>query len=540
MGEIPLKKLEKFLWVIFALLGLVVITGLVLLLVNRDSTEENQGESAEVSEDDYVWEAGLSDSTIWLPRNCNLYESIPDITFQDAGGNTLHYSDFLGKPTVLIFWASWCEDCKEQMPRMSEYMKLAEGYGEIQFLFLNRLDGVKETKESAEAYYGGLGLSVPCYYDVNEDAYETLGIRNIPTMLFLDEAGRIITWSPKQIVKDTVFQSYLQNLCEGNSKALADFVIEQLMDENGGIHTEYVPDNESATKDSAVLSESQGLMLEYAVMTENQELFDRTMSYINQVMLQDGLVSWCVDDGEVSAVNALIDDMRIYGALLQADVLWGGYGEILKDMEIALEEKAISKKGYTDFYDLKSGQSADVLTLCYIDLETMDALAEEGKTFEKAGENAGEILINGQISEEFPLYYCRYNYDAKEYFTDDLNMAEALVTLLHLAEAECLPENTHRWLKQQMAQGGIAARYDVQGQVVEGYQYESTAIYALLAMIASELGDEELQGQALRKMEKMRIRDTELSYNGAFGLEDGSGITSFDQLLPLLVYASFE
>ena len=209
-------------------------------------------------------------------------------------------------------------------------------------------------------------------------------------------------------------------------------------------------------------------------------------------------------------------------------------------MQSALKEKVVTKNGYVDFYDLKNRQAADILTLCYIDLETMEALSASDRAFKKAESQAKELLLEGQISEEFPLYFCRYDYKEKAYSQDDLNMAEALVTLLHLAEADCLPENTHQWLKKEMAQGGIMARYNIEGEIVDGYQYESTAIYALLTLIGEELGDEELQDQALRKMEKMRVLNTSLPYHGAFGLEDGSGITSFDQLLPLLVYATLE
>ena len=75
---------------------------------------------------------------------------------------------------------------------------------------------------------------------------------------------------------------------------------------------------------------------------------------------------------------------------------------------------------------------------------------------------------------------------------------------------------------------------------MEGYQYESTAVYALTAMIGDTLGDAGLRGWALKKMEKSRIQDCSRVYNGAFGNEDGSGIVSFDQLMPLSAYAALE
>ncbi len=548
MSEHSLKKIEKFLWGIFALLGLILVIGLILLFQNgkssveRENKEEKEVQPTDAEPQEPEWKEGLSDSTSWLPQGCELYEILPDITFQNGEGNKMSLQDFLGTPIVLVFWASWCDDCKEQMPHMREYMELAEEYGEIQFLFLNRLDGSRETRESADAYFQELGLPVSCYYDENENVYQSLGIRNIPTTLFVDDAGRVISWCPRQITEKEVFRAYLKNLCQGNRKAVADFVLQELMDEAGGIHSEYVPGDENATRSSSVLSESQGALLEYAVLVKDRDVFERGFSYIQRYMREDGqgLPAWCVSNGEASDVNALIDDLRVYGALQQAQKLWGGYEEELQSLRDALKKQGISRGNYVDFYDTKSRQPAGTLTLCYVDLMTMDALGEEEKELRAAAESARDILLQGQISEEFPLYHCRYDYKKQTYTGEELNMAEAMVTLLHLAEAGCLPENTIAWLKQEMAQGGIMARYNVEGQVVDGYRYESTATYALLALTAQVQGEEELREQALRKMEKMRIIDCSKAYNGAFGMADGTGITSFDQLMPLLTYTVIE
>lgn len=538
-----LKVLEKILWIAFCVLGLIVIIGLIFMLTKSNAEWKNvpvPDYSETDSETEEEWGEGLSDSTIWLPQNCNIYEEISNISFADIDGNLYCYEDFLGKPAVLVFWASWCDDCKEQMPQMVEYMNLTEDYGEVQFIFINRLDGSKETKDSALEYFSGLGLNASVYFDENEEAYDALGIKNIPTTLFVDAEGVLVSWSAKQIVTTEEFEAHIGHLFDGNSKVTADFIVNNMMDEKGGIHTLYTPKDYDATMASSVLSESQGAIMEYGVLSDNKELFDKAFSYVKSNMLIDGLVSWCVENGEVSNVNALVDDLRIYKALLKADEKWGGYEDDLKTLRTALAKNMINKNNYVDFYDTKGNQQASILTLCYIDLIALEALETEDKAFKKANDNVEDILMNGQISKEFPMYYCRYDYNEDAYVKDELNMAEALVTLLHLAEADSLPDEAHQWLVKQMNKGGIMARYDVKGNVVDGYKYESTAIYALVVMIADELGDNELRGLALRKMEKMRINDTTLEYNGAFGMENGSGITSFDQLIPLLAYALIE
>ena len=531
-----LKRMEKILWAAFAVCGAAAAVG-IFLLVNTSQTEnETLTEEEHIEEEvSYDWEMGLSDSNYWLPSEYSPCAEIPEIIFTDGEGKEHSIREWRGGVTVLVFWASWCDDCKEQMSCIGEYMESAKEAGNVSFLFVNKTDGEKETKESAKAYFGQLGLECETYYGVPEESFDTLGIRNIPTVLFLDKEGRMAACSPRQLMNKGEFEALLKNAVTGSGKVTAEFVKNYMTDEEGGVHSTYVQ-GEGAAQQPEVLSESQGLMLLYAAEAGEQELFDRTLAYIRNYMWNGGLAAWRVEHGTASGVNALLDDLRIYRGLRQAEEVWGGYQEDIKYCEESLERYGIKKSGYVDFYDKAEGEYASRFTLCYADLEAMQLLAEKGGKFEKAYKKAESVLEGGRISEEFPLYYSWYNYSRRRYEKDDLNTAEAMVTLLHLARQDKLPDNSIQWLKGKISTDGIKARYSIDGQVVDGYDYESSAVYALVAMIAREAGDDILEGQALRKMEKMRIADISLEYNGAFGMADGSGITSFDQLMPVLAY----
>ena len=277
-------------------------------------------------------------------------------------------------------------------------------------------------------------------------------------------------------------------------------------------------------------------MLEYAVLRNDRELFEKVFHYINSVMRSDGLTAWKVTGADPSHVNSIIDDFRIVSSLMQADSLWGGYDEAIHSYTDSLCKYGVRNEQYVDFYDGEFKQFAKRFTLCYGDLRTMSDLAIMDVRLAKPYENAKKLVIEGKISNKFPLYYSWYNYKTNAYEPDDLNTAEAMITILHLAEAGLLPTDTLDWLKEQMNREGIKARYTVEGDVVDGYNYDSTAVYALVAMIAHTTGDRELQGLALRKMEKMRIVNKSYPYYGAFGMEDGSGIASFDQVMAMLAY----
>ena len=108
-----------------------------------------------------------------------------------------------------------------------------------------------------------------------------------------------------------------------------------------------------------------------------------------------------------------------------------------------------------DSYDFEYNQKAERLSLCYADFKVLEELSESDRRFNKVYKNSFDIVKNGYISDEFPLYYSWYNYKTKKYEKDDLNTAEAMVTLLHLAEKGELKQNTISWLKDTIKKDGI-------------------------------------------------------------------------------------
>ena len=58
----------------------------------------------------------------------------PDFTVLDSEGNEVQLSDYVGKPIVLNFWATWCYYCKEEMP---DFDKAYEAYPEVQLSLIH-------------------------------------------------------------------------------------------------------------------------------------------------------------------------------------------------------------------------------------------------------------------------------------------------------------------------------------------------------------------------------------------------------------------
>lgn len=126
----------------------------------------------------------------------------PDITVYDAEGNEVKLSDYLGKPIVLNFWASWCGPCKMEMPEFHQkYLELGD---QVQFLMINLTDGSRETVEDASAFIAQQQYTFPVFYDTHFSADAAYGVYSIPTTFFIDADGYAIAQATGAINAETL------------------------------------------------------------------------------------------------------------------------------------------------------------------------------------------------------------------------------------------------------------------------------------------------------------------------------------------------
>lgn len=116
----------------------------------------------------------------------------PAFTGKDESGQTVSFPELIdGKPTVMVYWATWCGYCKAFMPYLAEIQR---DYGDekINVVIINHKE---RGAGDPVAYVNALDFEYTAVLDGDSigDAYK---IDFIPGLLIIDERGSV-AWRRK-------------------------------------------------------------------------------------------------------------------------------------------------------------------------------------------------------------------------------------------------------------------------------------------------------------------------------------------------------
>lgn len=535
------RRLERLLLAAMGILILVILVGGSYLLRSPETQEPTTEPTAATEEPTQQPTESLSGPEFYLPEKLAFGEKLPHSLFWDAQGQQVDILEkYQGSRLVLMYWGSWCPYCEKQLEHLEEFQKVIGESGNTQLLLVNKTDPAKEeTIQKAEEYLKEKRWQEYDHvYDLDLTAYASYGMKRIPTTIVVDAQGYVRCVASQVLSSGEELAGMLEESEIGNAGALLAFLKNNMRNADGGLYTCYRDAGGASPKGHDVLSESMGLLMECAVLLKDRQLFDESLNYVTNYMQRNGVYAWYVDpNGNQANSNALLDDLRIAKALAAAEKTWGGYEAPLKELAGQLLSRNTYRGKLCSFYDFKFKKSGSSICLAYGDFEVLDALAEYESDYEKLAEDFKQIVDGGFIGNTFPLYYSSYDYREQRYSQESLNTAEALLTLYHLCGTELFRAESLQWLKNAIATNTLAARYEVDGTPVAGYQYDSTAVFAIAALIGQKCGDSQLYRMSREAMERARVTDPDSPFYGCFThSDDGSDLQSFDQLLPLVVY----
>ena len=112
----------------------------------------------------------------------------PDVTLQDLDGNDVQLLEYAGgKPTLIEFWASWCEQCEALQPEIDE---VVADYGEqvnVVAVAVAVAQSLRRVRRHAESH----GAEYPYLWDADGDAVRAYSATTTSIVVILDAEGKV-------------------------------------------------------------------------------------------------------------------------------------------------------------------------------------------------------------------------------------------------------------------------------------------------------------------------------------------------------------
>ena len=112
----------------------------------------------------------------------------PAAAFTDAAGKPARLKDFLGRPTIINLWATWCAPCLKEMPSLDRLLSAL--HGTLRIAAIAEDHGGAKVVAPFVARHNLIGLTI--YLDPEQAVAEAFKVRGLPTSIVLDTKGRVV------------------------------------------------------------------------------------------------------------------------------------------------------------------------------------------------------------------------------------------------------------------------------------------------------------------------------------------------------------
>ncbi|MGZ7445513.1 glycosyl hydrolase [Paenibacillus sp. TH7-28] len=316
------------------------------------------------------------------------------------------------------------------------------------------------------------------------------------------------------------------------------FIKKSLTNPNGTLAT-YLQAAEPVSPELAAgreaLSESLGLWMQAALKSHDLTAFEKSYETLTRYFMTDrNYIAWKLtpEGGTEVSTNALGDDLRIIGALLEGARTWKGHPEwesTAKTLAETLLSRSQKNGLLTDFYDFSREEAPDTLSLAYVDLPALKKLVQAGMLDEATYGRYYDLLQD--MPDDGIFYPKSVDVVTGEYtYETTVNLIDQLLVAIHAGETERNQKQLLLFLKQKFKQTGKLSGQYVRADRTAAVNYESPAVYGLAIRFVVKRGDRPFAKALYKHMLTLKGRDAK--YPGGYVFAGNTHI--FDNLLPLL------
>jgi len=133
----------------------------------------------------------------WVPPGQELLgNQAPNFVLSNLLGEKVELANLVSqKATLLVFWATWCPSCVEEIPVLNQW---SEKYPGLQILGIN----VQEPADRIRPFAEKAKILYPILLDQDGEVAHQYGLVGIPAAILLSKGGKVIYYGfapPKNI-----------------------------------------------------------------------------------------------------------------------------------------------------------------------------------------------------------------------------------------------------------------------------------------------------------------------------------------------------